>query len=294
MKNMKAFIPNALTMGNLLMGCLGILATFHGELLWASYAIFIAAVFDFLDGMAARLLNVSGELGKQLDSLADAVTFGVLPGFIQFHWISIALGDYYTPLTERSTNNLLLASIAFLIPVFAVLRLAKFNIDTRQSEQFIGLPTPAMALFTSSWILIIQVQYHLNPYMPVSSDEGLAALLSMYRWWQAFDFHLVLLMWNPLFHVITSLILCALMVSPLPLLSFKFKSLGWNKNKTRYIFLMLIAFCFILVALPYQTWFRFPLPYLDYSILPIILLLYLVYSTIIYLTTRKHEIPGSH
>lgn len=291
---MKAFIPNALTMGNLLMGCLGILATFHGELLWASYAIFIAAVFDFLDGMAARLLNVSGELGKQLDSLADAVTFGVLPGFIQFHWISIGLGDYFTPLAERTTSNLLIASIAFLIPVFAVLRLAKFNIDTRQNEQFIGLPTPAMALFTSSWILIIQVQYHLNPYMPVSSDEGLAALLSMYRWWQAYDFHLVLLMWNPLFHVITSLILCALMVSPLPLLSFKFKSLNWQKNKNRYLFLILVLVCFVLVALPYQTWFRLPLPYLDYSILPIILLLYLIYSTIIYLTTRKHEIPGGN
>jgi len=268
------------------MGCMGIILAFQGNMLWSTYCILIAAVLDFFDGMLARLLGVSGELGKQLDSLADGVTFGVLPGILLFQWISISLGDYFTPLDDRSSSNILMASIALFVPLMAILRLAKFNIDERQSDQFIGMPTPAMALIVASFALIMEVQYHLNFYSPLTSDEGLAALINIYPWWQPFDFHFVLLLWNPWFYITLSIILGLLMVVPLPLLSFKFKSLAWNENKERYGFLLLALVAILLVPIPYFIHINY-LPYLDYAIIPIILLLYLVYSAIVHIISRK-------
>ena len=284
--NWRSAIPNGLTLGNLLMGCLGIIAAFNGEMLWSSYAILIAAVFDFFDGFAARLLGVSGELGKQLDSLADAVTFGVLPGMLLFHWISISLGDYFTPISDRSTQHLAMELVAMVVPLMAILRLAIFNIDTNQSDQFIGMPTPAMALFVSSFAMIMELKYELNFYSPLTTDKGLSALMHIHLWWQPIDFHTILLLWDPVFYMVVSLVLAFFMVAKIPMLNFKFKSFSWSANKYRYIFLILVVFILLLVPLPYLIRIRY-LPYLDYAVIPIILLLYLLYSIVVHLISSK-------
>lgn len=133
-------IPNLLTLGNLLCGVLSILFIFHGELQTSVWLVLLAAVFDFFDGFTARLLKVSGELGKQLDSLADLVTFGVAPSFMLY---ALSENLFNTP-----------ARFSFLlIAAFSALRLAKFNIDTRQSVAFIGVPTPITGITCMSWAM---------------------------------------------------------------------------------------------------------------------------------------------
>ncbi|HQS50964.1 MAG TPA: CDP-diacylglycerol--serine O-phosphatidyltransferase, partial [Daejeonella sp.] len=144
---MKKHIPNSVTCLNLFSGCLGIVFAFQGNLIWASYAIVIAAVFDFFDGMLARLLKAYSDIGKELDSLADMVSFGVLPSVIIYQLFALS------PQIDFGADWLSFS--AFIIAVFSALRLAKFNIDTRQSENFIGLPTPANALLIASFPLII-------------------------------------------------------------------------------------------------------------------------------------------
>jgi CDP-diacylglycerol--serine O-phosphatidyltransferase len=133
---MKKHIPNILTLSNLFAGCIGLVFAFDGNLIYASYAIWIAAIFDFFDGFSARMLNVSSPIGKELDSLADMVTFGVLPSMILYQMIE-----------SHPIPNL--GYGAFILALFSALRLAKFNVDTRQSTTFIGMPTPAAAFFVS-------------------------------------------------------------------------------------------------------------------------------------------------
>ena len=133
---MKRHIPNTLTLLNLFSGCLGIYFVFQGELIMASYAIWLAAIFDFLDGFSARLLKVTSAIGKELDSLADMVTFGVLPAFMMMSLVTDAPSGY-------------LRFIPLIIALFAALRLAKFNTDESQSNSFVGMPTPAVAFFVS-------------------------------------------------------------------------------------------------------------------------------------------------
>ncbi|RZM21023.1 MAG: CDP-diacylglycerol--serine O-phosphatidyltransferase, partial [Pedobacter sp.] len=127
---MKKQIPNALTCANLLSGCIGIVFAFQGQLDLAAYAVLISGIFDFFDGFSARLLNVKSLIGKELDSLADMVSFGFLPGVVMFKLLDQS--DYTSPY---------LPFIGFLITIFSALRLAKFNIDERQTEDFIGLNT---------------------------------------------------------------------------------------------------------------------------------------------------------
>ncbi|MEY3679312.1 MAG: hypothetical protein RI924_1453 [Bacteroidota bacterium] len=136
---MKKHIPNTLTCLNLFSGCVGLVFAFENQLIFAAYAIGISAMLDFFDGMTARLLKAYSEIGKELDSLADVVSFGVLPSLIIYQ------------LFKTSTSvHAYLPYLAFMIAVFSALRLAKFNVDTRQSEHFIGLPTPANALLIGS------------------------------------------------------------------------------------------------------------------------------------------------
>ncbi len=196
---MKKHIPNSVTCLNLFSGCLGIVFAFQGNLIWASYAILIAAIFDFFDGMLARLLKAYSVIGKELDSLADVVSFGVLPSVIIFQLFALS------PQIHSETSWL--SYSAFIIAVFSALRLAKFNIDTRQSENFIGLPTPANALLIASFPLIIAES---NTYFA--------------------DFIL-----NPWFLVIFSLIMSMLLVAEVPLISLKFKSLKFKENLLRYV-----------------------------------------------------------
>jgi CDP-diacylglycerol--serine O-phosphatidyltransferase len=141
MRKIISCIPNTLTSGNLFCGCIAIVLALSGDIKTATYFIFVSAIFDFFDGFAARLLKVQSQLGLQLDSLADMVSFGVAPSAIVFQILSIS--QIHVPLELPAFTPF----VAFFIAVFSALRLAKFNIDERQTSGFIGLPTPACTLF---------------------------------------------------------------------------------------------------------------------------------------------------
>ncbi len=244
--NLKSQIPNIITLSNLISGTLAIYATFQGAVALAAYLILIAAVFDFFDGLAARALKVSGELGKQLDSLADLVSFGVAPAFIALSLMG----------SLNRTLDFSLVTVFALIPLimvaFSAYRLAKFNIDTRQSEQFIGMPTPANALFWLSLPLIAQ-------------NLGSDWLDQLY----------ISFLESNIAIVVTALVLSVLLISELPLLSLKFKNVGIKENLYRYL---LIVFSIILLVV---FWVK---------AIPIILILYLVLSIIQLLIKRNHGI----
>jgi CDP-diacylglycerol--serine O-phosphatidyltransferase len=230
---MKKHIPNFITSLNLFTGCIGLGFLYRGDITSASWCIGIAAIFDFLDGTAARLLNAKSVIGKDLDSLADVVSFGVLPGFIMFSLLENCFIDSegwiaYIPF------------VSFLIPVFSALRLAKFNHDTRQTESFIGLPTPANALFIGS-----------IPLLLAYPSERLFIISSIFA--------------NPGFIVMLVFLLSFLLVSPIPMFSLKFRDFSWKKNSFQYIFLFMSL---ILLILFY------------YSALPIIIFLYILLSII--------------
>jgi len=153
MNAIKRNIPNIITLANLTCGLFSITFAFQGNLKMASFCIFAGAFFDFFDGLSARLLKVSGELGKQLDSMADMVTFGVAPGIILFHFMFYL--HHNTLFKSATLEGFFFPEIlALLIPIFSAVRLANFNIDTRQTTSFIGLPTPALAIFIAAIPLI--------------------------------------------------------------------------------------------------------------------------------------------
>jgi len=197
---MKRHIPNALTCANLLCGCVGIVEAFHSNILLSCSLIGLAAVFDFFDGFAARLLHVSSQIGKELDSLADMTTFGVLPAIIIYQLLMRSLpglGDLWVP------------NLAFLIAVCSALRLAKFNIDPRQSDSFIGVPTPANALLVASLPFIMR--FHPEWESVIVSTPTL---------------------------LIFTVVMSFLLIAELPLFALKFKSFGWKGNEVRYSFLL--------------------------------------------------------
>jgi CDP-diacylglycerol---serine O-phosphatidyltransferase len=164
--SVKQQIPNGLTLLNLLSGLVAVLFAAIGELEMAAYFVFLGIFFDYFDGFAARLLNVQGELGKQLDSLADVVTSGVVPGIVMFQLLrqSLELQDviWFTSLEKMTW----LPFIGLIITLASAYRLANFNIDTRQTDSFIGLPTPALTLFVLSLPLILV--YQPNQYVLIA------------------------------------------------------------------------------------------------------------------------------
>lgn len=235
---MKLFtIPNIITLLNLLCGCLAIVCAFDGNLVWSAYLVGIAAVLDFLDGFVARALKQYSEIGKQLDSLADMVTFGVVPGVVMFHLLRHAFNLHDEELNVWATNKVMhhydqfnypLALIAFIIPLFSALRLAKFNIDTRQSDSFIGVPTPANAILICSFPLI---------WEQVKSADLLEGMLRQrieYSSYDAFWFNLVQNEWVL---IAITVIMSVLLISEIPLFALKFKSFGWKGNEIRWSFL---------------------------------------------------------
>jgi CDP-diacylglycerol---serine O-phosphatidyltransferase len=229
--NIKKHIPNFLTCCNLLCGCLGIiLALQTTDLTVPCYLIFAACIFDFLDGFVARLLNVQSPIGKELDSLADVITFGVLPGIILFKLFS------YSQEIQIYTSEYQLSLVALIIPVFSALRLAKFNIDTRQSESFIGVPTPANAILIASLPLILTQYSSMN------------------------DFIL-----NSYFLIALSLTMSYLLVAELPLFALKFKYFKWTGNEIRFIFL---ALSILLLAI--LKWLGIPIIIFLYIILSVL------------------------
>lgn len=205
-------IPNLITLGNLVFGILAILFAFGGNLTLASTCIILGAFLDFFDGFFARLLKANGEMGKQLDSLADLITFGLAPSIIIFQLLFFLETErYFTAsnnLSDYSTHYL--PYIAFLIPLFSAYRLAKFNIDTKQSDSFIGLPTPANALFFISIPFIVEY------------GEGFV-----------YD-----LIYRKEVVIISVVVLSLLMISEFKLIALKFKSSRWSENKYRYILIV--------------------------------------------------------
>ena len=190
----KTQIPNLLTAANLVAGCVGIVLVAGGNLEMAPVAVVVAAVFDFFDGFAARILKVSSPVGKELDSLADMVSFGVLPAVTVFM------------LLKGSQTLALLPYIAFLIAVCSAWRLAKFNLDTRQTDSFIGLPTPANAIFFTSLV------WTATAYPEVTNSWGLIMLTLLFSY---------------------------LMVSPVEMIALKFKEFGWIGNRPRYLVIII-------------------------------------------------------
>lgn len=261
-------LPNLFTAGNLMCGILSIILAFSGRLDWACYVIYLAAVFDFLDGFLARKLKISSDLGKQLDSLADMVTFGVAPGVLCFVMLSLT----FTPSLVMGVNlgfadgivpeNQIIHDAIFkmldyqdgfvwqhlipfaglIIPFFSLFRLAKFNIDTRQSESFIGLPTPANTIFFTAFPLL---------YLSAIRNGE----------WEALIFELL----RPEFFIPIILIMSVMLVAELPLFALKFKDFTWGNNAIRFIFL---GCCALLI------------PFLFAWSIPIIIILYLLLSVV--------------
>lgn len=153
---MKKHIPNLITFGNLFAGSIACLYAFQADFLWAFIFMFIGIFFDFFDGMAARILDVKSELGLQLDSLADMVTSGLVPGIVMFHLIGKSVNPDFSFQEFDFASIDVVALFGFLITLGSAYRLAKFNIDTRQTDAFIGLPTPANAIFITSLALSIE------------------------------------------------------------------------------------------------------------------------------------------
>lgn len=189
---MKKYIPNLITCLNLFSGCVAVFLAFNEDYQGAFMAILIAAIFDFMDGFAARLLKAYSAMGKELDSLADVVSFGLAPGAIVF-----------SLLAEMGINDWL-PFLGFLIPVFSGLRLAKFNIDDRQTTSFIGLPVPANAIF---WGGIV---YSFTPFL-TQNPWALLVLIGVF---------------------------CYLLISEVPMFSLKFKNVAWKDNQDQFVFLI--------------------------------------------------------
>jgi len=237
----KYYIPNSVTLLNLISGVLSITSMMNGQIVLASVFIFVAAVFDFLDGTLARLLDARSELGKQLDSLADVVSFGVAPGIIVFNLLSANCVGSCNALDRMH----LTPYFALLIPVCSAIRLGKFNIDLRQEENFIGLPTPANALFFASIPLIIFLQPHLF------SVVKLGFLVDFFS--------------NSRVIAILTVFFSYLMVSDFRIFSIKFKNTGWAGNKKTYILLIISLILLILFSV---------------NAVPVIILFYLLLSLV--------------
>jgi CDP-diacylglycerol--serine O-phosphatidyltransferase len=237
---MTKHIPNLITCLNLSSGLISILLVMNGNVEFASWFILLAMLFDFFDGFAARLLNAYSEMGKELDSLADLVSFGVAPGLIIYSLLitGINTGTSNFFLNHTGITNVIIIAIPSFMAVCAALRLAKFNIDTEQSTSFKGLPTPANALVVIS--LIISTRY--------SSSEMLKHIVE-----------------SPVIIVTISLFLSLLMVSRVNLLSLKFKSYGIRGNEPRYILIAISVIGLILAGL---------------VVLPFIIPLYIIISSI--------------
>lgn len=266
MNRIKRNIPNAITCGNLLCGCLAIVKAFEGDLVWAAYLVGIAAVLDFFDGFLARLLKVSSPIGKDLDSLADMVTFGVVPGVVMFKLMHFAnlmergfISDVGIEVHESLRNYA--PYIAFIIPIFSAVRLAKFNNDIRQTDSFIGLPTPANAIFICALPLILFKQYSAFQYdMPEAHHQNHEIYLALYP------------IYMQEILALTSCVLALLLIAPLPLFSLKFKSFGWKGNEIRFVFLLLSVLMLVL---------------LQFLGIPLIIVLYILMSVVNNLANRS-------
>jgi CDP-diacylglycerol---serine O-phosphatidyltransferase len=272
-------IPNLFTASNLICGILAIILSLMGRIDFAPFFIFGGAIFDFFDGFLARKLNRMGELGKQLDSLADMVTFGVAPGILMLVVLIFAISPYtinenesfishmdflmsnwknaiFYNIPNSFDNNLKFTPfIALFIPFMSMFRLAKFNIDTRQSESFIGLNTPTNTIFFTTFPLFLSLNLTDSLYF------------------EKFSFLYQIEIIIPLIGIMS-----LLLISEIPMFSLKFKSFKWDENKLRYLFLIT---CLLLIV------------FLLVLSIPIIVILYVILSLIENkIKRKKHEIQS--
>jgi len=242
----KKHIPNFLTLMNLLSGTIAVFFAVKDQLIIAALFVFVGIFFDFLDGFAARILKVQGELGKQLDSLADMVTSGVVPGIVMFQLIIASISNsnwtikgqdlYDLPFESYLSIIYLVSIIGLFITLAAAYRLAKFNIDERQTSSFIGLPTPAAALVVLSLPLIL-----------ATTEISWAISLITNTW----------------FLIGITVLLCYFMNANIPLFSLKFKDYSWKNNSIKYVFIVLTL---ILVVM------------LKFIAIPLVIILYVLLS----------------
>lgn len=220
---MRKHVPNLLTLLNLFCGCCALVYAQRGDFQTVALLLLISGVADFFDGLSARWLGVASPIGKELDSLADVVSFGVVPATF-----------FYYVLNKEGISVSGSGLEGFVLALFAALRLAKFNIDTRQLEHFIGLNTPSCTLFVAGLMLMYQYDsYGLKPYIV-----------------------------NPVFLYPVIAALSLLMVSPVPMFGFKFKGLHWKGYETQWIFVAVAATCLVvfrelglsLVIITYVLW----------------------------------------
>lgn len=231
----------------------------------------LACVFDFLDGFAARGLDQGSPMGKELDSLADMVTFGVVPGMVMFQMIQFA--HEARVLAGEFDWTVYLPYIGFIVPLFSALRLAKFNVDTRQSESFIGLPTLANALFICGLPLLFELNnsemyqftgknYLLQDYAPGTMEALSDMQYALQNFWQ-----------SQVTLVAVSIVMSILCIVPMRMFSFKIKSLKWKGNEIRYIFLLITGALFAMLKL---------------AALPMVIVVYIIMS-VIYAITKRSE-----
>ena len=202
-------LANILTLINLFSGCIAVVFLFNYQIELVPYCVLVSLVADFFDGFAARLTKSSSDIGLQLDSLADVVSFGLVPGAILFHLLFL---KYESSDAMLSVNRIYLYSApAFILTLFSALRLAKFNVDERQTDGFIGLATPAATMFVVGLLLVFSNNsFGLTQFVFTGKVlYGTVALLS------------------------------ALMVAEIPMFGFKFKSFGWKGNEVKYLFIIL-------------------------------------------------------
>ena len=220
---MKKHIPNTLTLCNLICGCIAAYMALQPEPQYATAFYFIigGAVFDFFDGFAARLLHVSSPLGKELDSLADDITFGMAPAAIVFAMLRQTVPAI---VPEGHWAATALPFAAFLIAAFSALRLAKFNLDERQATSFIGLPTPACALFWASSCAWCNDSAAVSQFLAAHSEASAALLIAL------------------------MLLSCWMLVSEIPMFALKFKHYAWQGNALKYSFVLLSALLLVLLG----------------------------------------------
>ena len=248
---MKNQIPNAITILSLMLACLAIILTFEGELAIAAYLLIGSCVADFLDGFAARALKVNNPIGKEIDSLVDMIAFGVAPAMLMYQITKLA--------QEEQQIQLLidipwLHYLVFMIPIVSSIRLAKFNIDTRQTKSFIGLAVPAHAAF-----YIFSALLFLFPNLPkiINIDAIVNPIVS-----------------NPLIMLLLCIPLSLMMLAEVPMFSLKVKNLKWAENKQP------LTFLFLWIALLALT---------NIVAMPIIIIIYIFWSIILKYANKNNN-----
>jgi len=245
---MKKHIPNLITLLNLFCGSIAVIFAVEDNLFMAAVFVILGIIFDFFDGFAARILDVKSELGLQLDSLADMVTSGVVPGLVMYKMFQISDGVFSLPSLTNSYSNssfrieqdeiMYLPYFGLLVILASCYRLAKFNIDTRQSDSFIGLPTPANTLFLLSLPLVL-----------MTNDVVWINELIVNKW----------------FLIGLTVFSCYMLNAEIPLFSLKMKTYGFKENAIKYVFLMLSVLLLV---------------FLQFLAIPIIIVLYVLISVI--------------